>query len=78
MAKKDLVQIYRATSSFWLGDQFVKSGDSVAAGHPLLKGRSALFEPFQPTHGSVDWGEAQAEAPAPAEVAAEPEKGGKS
>jgi len=73
---KTKVLIYKANHSFWLGEQLVRAGDSVVAGHPLLKGRMALFEPFQPTVGRIDWatGEAEKAAPKPApEPTPEPE-----
>lgn len=51
------VLIYKALHTFWLGDQLVRAGDTVAAGNAILKGRHELFEPFQPTFGSIEWGD---------------------
>jgi hypothetical protein len=42
--------VYVATATFYVhGNQLVLAGHTVAAGHPILKGREALFRPFTPT-----------------------------
>lgn len=43
-------QIFMARKTFSLGSGFVRVGDTVVAGHPMLKGREQLFVPFEPTH----------------------------
>jgi hypothetical protein len=41
---------YTAKATFYhRGTTLVLAGHTVAAGHPLLRGRKALFEPFKPT-----------------------------
>lgn len=49
MADKD-VAIWQAKEAFLADGMTIQVGDTVAAGHPVLKGRSALFEPFQPMY----------------------------
>lgn len=51
-------EIYIANKTFLTdGNQWVRQGDTVAAGHPLLKGRiqsGNYFRPFTPTFGPVE------------------------
>ena len=44
------VEIYQATEPFYADGMTIQPGDTVAAGHPILKGRAALFRPFEPTY----------------------------
>ena len=46
MAEK---KIYQALESFYVGGQLINRGDTIIAGHPLLKGRTKLFGVFAPT-----------------------------
>ena len=46
MAEK---KIYQALESFYVGGQLINRGDTIVAGHPLLKGRTKLFGVFAPT-----------------------------
>lgn len=49
--------LYVATESFYVhGNELVMKGHTVAAGHPLLRGRMNLFQPFEPTHGELESG----------------------
>jgi hypothetical protein len=57
--------IYMARTSFVRGSRVIRRGDSVPAGHPLMKGRETMFVPFQPTHGSLNWSDPEAPAPEP-------------
>lgn len=42
--------VFIAKNSFYFGgSQLVLAGHTVVAGHPMLKGRMAMFEPFIPT-----------------------------
>lgn len=69
--------IFVARHGFSASGQIVPAGSTFVAGHPLLKGRMALVEPWQPTFGKLPSAEAAAEAPAkPAAAAAE--EGGES
>ena len=49
MADKD-VAVYEAIEPFYANDMTIQAGDTVAAGHPILKGRLSLFKPFTPTY----------------------------
>ena len=44
------VEIYQATEPFYADGMTIQPGDTVAAGHPILKGRMALFQRFEPTY----------------------------
>jgi hypothetical protein len=68
---KDGPAIFVAREAFYVNGQLVPAGATVAAGHELLKGkgRMALFTPFQPTFGRLEYGEPEA----PVIAAAEPE-----
>lgn len=68
--KKRRTEIFQAVDSFAFRGVIVQMGDTVIAGHPLLKGRQKLFRPFQPTYGQIDY-EAAA-APETAEPEPEP------
>lgn len=78
MAQKQLrSDIYEATSTFSIGARIIRRGDTVAAGHPYMKGREVLFRPFRPTYGELPSPTPEAKpepvaAPAP-EVTPEPE-----
>lgn len=63
--------IYTARQGFYVNGTLVPAGATVVAGHELLKGkgRMALFEPFQPTFGRLEYGEEHT----PVIVAGEPE-----
>jgi hypothetical protein len=65
MAEK---KIYQAIDAFYVGGQFINRGDTVVGGHPLLKGRTKLFQVFKPTFDVTE--EPKAEEP---EVVEEPE-----
>lgn len=41
--------LYVAQRAFWAGNTLVRAGDTVVAGHPLLRGRDRLFVPHTPT-----------------------------
>ena len=76
MADKE-VAIYQAIGPFYADDMTIQVGDTVAAGHPILKGRKSLFKPFEPTYdvkrdakAAVDAHKAHAEAVAIAEAEA--------
>jgi hypothetical protein len=43
--------LFVARKSFWVGNTLVRAGDTVAAGHPILRGRDRLFAPLTPTFG---------------------------
>lgn len=65
MAKSDTPAIYVAKQAFVLGgSQLVPAGATVAAGHPLLKKREHLFEPFKPMFDVAP----EAETPSPGGV----------
>lgn len=49
--RRSLPEVMVATRTFWIGSQLVRAGDTVVAGHALLKGRENLFRPFVPTFG---------------------------
>ena len=49
MADKDIA-VYQAIEPFYADDMTIQAGDTVAAGHPILKGRLSLFRPFEPTY----------------------------
>lgn len=49
MADKD-VAIYQAIEPFYADGMTIQAGDTVADGHPILKGRMSLFRPFAPTY----------------------------
>ena len=54
MAEKQLRSegpaVYVAKATFYYGgNQLVLAGHTIVAGHPMLKGRLALFDPFEPT-----------------------------
>jgi multidrug efflux pump subunit AcrA (membrane-fusion protein) len=49
MADKD-VAIYQAIEPFYADGMTIQAGDTVVAGHPILKGRLSLFRPFEPTY----------------------------
>jgi hypothetical protein len=56
MAQKQLraqATVYQALSTFAIGSRIIRRGDTVVAGHPYLKGREQLFQPFTPTYGEV-------------------------
>jgi hypothetical protein len=60
---------YTAKATFYhRGTTLVLAGHTVAAGHPLLRGRKALFEPFAPTWPLED------EEPEPREATAAEER----
>ena len=66
--KRTRSEFYVAKAAFlYRGTQLVLEGHTVAAGHPLLKGREALFRPFVPT-----WPLPGAEPAVEPEPAAEP------
>lgn len=44
-------QFFQATKTFAIGSTIVRVGDTVEAGHPLLRGRKDLFAPFRPRFG---------------------------
>lgn len=75
--------IFVAKEGFYVNGTLVPAGATVAAGHSLLKGkgRMALFVPFQPTFGRLEYGESDApvlaagEPQTEAESSAEPEEG---
>ncbi len=72
MAEKQLrAGIYVATKTFLLEHNvWVRQGDTVVAGHPVLKGRQKThFVPFQPTFGEPE-PEAAPEPDAPADAEA--------
>jgi hypothetical protein len=74
MAEKQL-KVWQATTTFVLGGhghQTVYVGDTVADGHPLLKGRKHLFKPFTPKFPLPAAAPEPAAEPEPA-PAAEPE-----
>lgn len=48
-----MFKIYQAKEGFMVGSTLVQQGDTVVDGHPLLKGREILFEPFRPTFGTL-------------------------
>lgn len=79
MATKKIL-IYQAKVTGWLGGTFVRVGDSVAAGHPVLKSHAASFAPFQPTLGTVTWDDEAAPKPAAPKASPKPKaaKGGAS
>jgi hypothetical protein len=54
MAEKKIQTIYQALDAFYLGGQLVNRGDTVVAGHPMLKGRTKLFRKFTPTYTLED------------------------
>lgn len=61
--------VYVATGSFYIGGTtLVLEGHTVAAGHPILRGRKALFRPFEPT-----WPLSRSITAAATPVAPEPE-----
>jgi hypothetical protein len=70
MAVKQLrSELYVATKTFLVsGNLWVRQGDTVVAGHPILKGRieSGCFRPFTPTFGPVTEPEPEV-APSPGE-----------
>jgi hypothetical protein len=48
--KRQRSEVYVARASFlYQGRTLVLEGHTVAAGHPMLKGRESLFRPFVPT-----------------------------
>jgi hypothetical protein len=48
--KKIRSEVYVARASFlYQGRVLVMEGHTVAAGHPMLRGRERLFRPFVPT-----------------------------
>lgn len=54
---------YTAKTTFYhRGTTLVLAGHTVAAGHPLLRGRKELFEPFKPTWPLEDEDEESSEA----------------
>lgn len=48
-ADKDIA-IYQAIEPFYADGMTIQAGDTVVAGHPILKGRTSLFQPFTPTY----------------------------
>lgn len=55
MARKPITpMIYEAIDDALInGTTYVMRGNTVVAGHPLLKGRMKLFRPFVPTFGEM-------------------------
>jgi len=52
MAEKQLrSDLHTVKATFlWKGNQYFVAGQTVQDGHPVLKGKAALFEPFTPDH----------------------------
>lgn len=48
--KPEAPAYYEARETFHAGELTVIRGQTVEAGHPMLKGKSALFRPFVPTY----------------------------
>lgn len=61
------VEVYQVNETFYVGGTPVYAGETVVAGHPLMRGRRHLFRPFAPTYGHVP------EPDAPPKSAPEPE-----
>lgn len=62
--------IFVAKEAFTFGGAtLVPQGATAAAGHPILKGREHLFDPWQPTFGTIAGAPAEADADEPAEPA---------
>jgi len=67
--KSDAAAVFVANDSFYYGgSQLVMAGNTVEAGHPMLKGREHLFRPFEPTWPKPS----KADKPAAAPAAAKP------
>lgn len=56
MAQKQLrAAIHVARKTFLIEHNlWVRQGDTVVDGHPILKGRAEYFEPFKPTFGELE------------------------
>lgn len=55
MGKATGAAIFVAKEAFTVGgSQFVPQGATAVAGHPIMKGRAHLFEPFVPTFGTFE------------------------
>jgi hypothetical protein len=56
MAQKKLrAAILVARKTFLIdGNRWVRQGDTAVAGHPIMKGHEAAFEPWHPTFGTIE------------------------
>ena len=64
--------LYRARKTFLVsGNLWVREGDTIVEGHPILRRHPDAFEPFQPTFGPS--GPRPAPPPVPATAPAEGE-----
>jgi hypothetical protein len=73
--KKIRSELYTVVSTFlYRGNQHFTAGQTIQAGHPVLKGRASLFRPFAPDHPWPVAGQESEPEPEPvAEQESEPE-----
>jgi hypothetical protein len=65
MAGDILVAVESVLTEFEGGNVYITAGQTARAGHPILKGREALFEPMK-----VDWELVEPEPEPPAKAPA--------
>ena len=65
-------EVLVATTSFLVGSVRVTQGDTIQAGHPLLRGRAQFFKPFQVTFPFTPAVEPEPKAPAKPAPKSEP------
>lgn len=67
--KRLRTEVYVAREAFYYrGSTLVLAGQTVAAGHPMLRGRMNLFRPFVPTWPAPDAETPKADEPVEAEA----------